>query len=136
MDRNLERLKLKTTNGGLNLKTKQPSTNYYINDKEEENTPARMISEIIEILKIIENITDEKTKTISIYKYNNLTKCCTALIEAGYIPKIKFQGGRITFIHGEFNEAKIRIETQCLLKSDLNGYILFYGEVIFNKMNK
>ena len=57
----------------------------------------KMISNIDDIIKIInENHTVKELKLI--YKDNDLTKCCVDLIDAGYIPSIKFEGCRITFI--------------------------------------
>ena len=94
-----------------------------------------MISDINEIPNIINN-NSEVEKINLIYKDNDLTKCCIDLIEAGYIPKLKFQGNRITFIYCEFNNIKIKIETQHLLKNDLNGLLCINDETIYNKMSE
>lgn len=95
-----------------------------------------MISDINEILKITENITEEN-RIILIYKNNDLNNMLVWFNGSWlYSKKIKFQGCRITLVYCEFNNVKIRIETQCLLKSDLNGLLTVDDEIIYNKMNE
>ena len=93
-----------------------------------------MITDINEILTIMKEHNDSKTFKL-IYKDNDLTKCCCDLIEAGYIPKLKFEGCRITYIYCEFNNVVVQIETQHLSNKDLNGLLCINDETIYNKMS-
>ncbi len=93
-----------------------------------------MIYNIDDIIKLI-NENDKVKELKLIYKDNDLTKCCVDLIDAGYIPNIKFEGCRITYILCNFNGINVQIETQHLSKSDLNGIFSVNDEIIYKKMN-
>ena len=99
MNQNLEKLRLNDVED-VNLEVKQPSSNFYINEHQEnQNDIYKFITNINDIPKIINNLNDENIDKINmIFKDNDLTKCCIELIDARYIPKIKFQANRITYI--------------------------------------
>jgi hypothetical protein len=135
INRNKEKLRLKDVDdddGDLLIK---PSENYYVNE-ESEPVPAILISSVNEIPKIIEDNSECKCLTL-IHKDNDLIKCCIELIEAsGYLPKIKFQANRLTDIYTEFNDVRVRIQTQHLIKTELDGVVCVDDEDVYNKMNE
>ena len=133
INKNKEKLRLRDVDDGDDKKKLEPSPNFYINE-EAEPIPAIMISSVHEIPKIIKN-TNSDCITL-IHRENDLIKCCIDLIEqCGYIPKIKFQGNRITDVFAEFNDVKIRIQTQHLIKTELNGLVCVDDENVYNIMN-
>ena len=134
INNNKERLRLKDIDDADEDLIMQPSQNYYVNE-EAEPIPAIIISSVNEIPNIVKN-TDSKKITL-IHRENDLIKCCIELIESsGYLPKIKFQANRLTDIYTEFNDVKIRIQTQHLVKSELDGIVCVDDEDVYNRMNE
>jgi hypothetical protein len=109
---------------------KTPSTNYYLNE-DAEPVNAVMISSVNDIPNVLEDY-EEKNITL-IHRDNDLTKCCMELIQSGYIPKIKFQGHRVTDIFCEFNSISIRIQTQHLIKTELDGLVCVHMRLHITK---
>jgi hypothetical protein len=96
VNKNKEKLRLKDVDDADEDLLIQPSQNYYINE-DSEPVPAILISSVNEIPNIVKH-NDNKCLTL-IHKENDLIKCCIELVEAsGYLPKIKFQANRLTFI--------------------------------------
>ena len=139
INNNIELLKLKNVCESKEdeIIINPPSSNYNTN-KKEEIIKAYMIENINDIIKIIKDIDNNKnTYTITlIYKDNNLNKCCYDLIKAGYHPKIKFLGNRLTDIYCIFKNINIKIQTQDLIKDTFYGSICVNSAEIYNKMNE
>ena len=134
INNNKEKLRLKDLDDADEDLITTPSQNYYVNE-ESEPVPAVLISSVDEIPNIVRD-TDSKRITL-IHKDDDLIKCCIELIEAsGYLPKIKFQANRITDICTEFNDVKVRIQTQHLIKTELDGIVCVDNEDVYNRMNE
>ena len=134
INNNKEKLRLKEVDDDDEDLLIQPSQNYYVNE-EAEPIPAIIISSVDEIPNIVKS--NECKNITLIHKENDLIKCCIELIESSkYLPKVKFQGNRLTDIYTEFNDVRIRIQTQHLLKTELDGVVCVDDENVYNNMNE
>ena len=116
----------------------------YIIKEDAEPQPYRMINDledILEIIKGIEPVLDEKGKPIRqvlrmIHREDDLLKLLYDLIGAGYSPGVNFESGRVTALKMEFNHIFCIIETQQLVKSAIDGVVVVESEDVYNNMSR
>ena len=112
---------------------------YYINE-EAKPRPAKMITNIDDILQVIRNMPqpeDPKEKQVLtlIHKEDNLTDLLYQFVGAGYSPGVNFESGRITALKLELNHIFCIIQAQQLVKSAIDGVVVVDTEEVYNNMN-
>lgn len=115
-----------------NIPTVKASTDYYINTKEEP-PKYKMISDINDTLNL--EIAEDTEEVFLVVEENRLTKMFLDLVNGGYEPRIRFQGGTITEIRMKFNQMKYTIKTQNLITTYTDGCIAVSSEITYNNMN-
>ena len=65
-----------------------------------------------------------------------MLKLLDDFVQAGYLPGINFESGRIMALKIELNKIFCVIEAQQLIKSAIDGVVVVDSEEVYNNMNK
>ena len=111
------------------------SPNYVINEDKTAHE-FQMIESLDDIIIILRTIdTDEKQIINLIYKDDDLNELFCKLKQAGYEPKINWNG-KVTHLALSLNKTLFLIQTQQLVPDSLDGSCSVSSAKVYNNMNK
>ena len=100
----------------------------------------RMISHVDDILRVLRELDDkeEETKeaTFLIHQHDDLSELLWQLHERGHKPTVRYEAGNITSITMYFNNRMIRVKTQQLVKSEIDGLVHITDVNTYNRCDE
>ena len=96
--------------------------------KKREPTKHRMITHVDDILGILRELDDkeedgEKTAIFLIHQHDDLNELLWQLHDRGHKPTVSYEAGNITSLTMYFNNRMVRVKTQQLVKSEIDGLV-------------
>ena len=102
----------------------------------EDNEPkqCRMISSVNDILMIAKELGESSETMNLIHQDDDLVEIFYELVNAGYMPSVAYECGRLTRLVAKFNKIIFIIRTQQLVTSSIDGMVCVSSEIVYNNM--
>jgi hypothetical protein len=135
LNHDLNRLAQKESEEGNNMVVNVPF-NFKIN-YDTEPLECRMIETIDDFIAIVKEHQDTKETVVLnlILRGDNLNEMTINLIQAGYIPEVKNEAGRISLVIVKLRNVIMIVKTQQLVPDIIDGMVNSSSDVVYNKMS-